>query len=135
MQNNKFIDKSPGLKYMLDKHNKKEMGQLKENNACAFLEARGLKCLAKNYRSPFGEIDMIMQDHDEIVFVEVRSKTDTNYGGPVETIDKNKQNKLLKSATYFLQQKNLIDQAHCRFDVIGYINQHIEWIKDAFSYE
>lgn len=120
---------------MQDIPNKKQVGQAIEQQACNLLSAKGLSLITKNYRCPFGEIDLIMRDGNELVFVEVRLRTNTDYGSAVESINYTKQQKLLKSATHYLQKNRLIDQIDCRFDVIGFSNSNIEWIKDAFSYE
>lgn len=114
---------------------KKNAGNLAEQKACDFLLAKGLKLLTRNYRCYHGEIDLIMQDGNDIVFVEVRSRTCSDYGYATETVDYRKQKKLLTTATHFLQQKDWLDTVDCRFDVIGFFNNNIEWIKDAFSYE
>ncbi len=119
--------------------NKKKLGGVAEQKACAFLEARGLKLIARNYRSRMGEIDLIMQDNrhhnDEIVFVEVRSRAYSYYGTAIESINKTKQQKVIKSAMSYLQKQNWLDKIDCRFDVVGVSPTHIEWIKDAFSDE
>lgn len=115
--------------------NKKVIGDQKEQNALTHLQNNGLRLIEKNYHCPFGEIDLIMSDHDEIVFIEVRSRKNIAYGSAIESIDYFKQQKLLKSATHYLQKKRLIDLCDCRFDVVGFSNNQIDWIKDAFSYE
>ena len=114
---------------------KKSIGDSAEQKACEFLQAKGLVLVTRNYRCYHGEIDLIMQDGDEIVFVEVRSRARIDYGYAIETVDYHKQKKLLNTATHFLQQKNWLDIVDCRFDVIGFLNNNIEWIKDAFIYE
>lgn len=115
--------------------NKKAMGNVKEVSALEYLQMKGLRFIEKNYHCPFGEIDLIMQDHDEIVFIEVRSRKYDAFGTAVESIDYFKQQKLLKSATHYLHKKRLTDTTDCRFDVVGFSNNQIDWIKDAFSYE
>lgn len=117
---------------MLDKKN---IGDIAEQTACDFLQANGLILMTRNYRCLYGEIDLIMQDNNDIVFVEVRSRSYTHYGYAEETVDHHKQKKLLRTATHFLQEKNWLDVVDCRFDVIGFLNSNIKWIKDAFIYE
>jgi putative endonuclease len=114
---------------------KKSLGALAEQKACDFLTANGLTLITRNYRCAYGEIDLIMQDGEDIVFVEVRSRTRSDYGYAEETVDHIKQRKLLKTASHFLQHKNWLDTVNSRFDVIGFLNSNIEWIKDAFIYE
>ncbi|HSW94192.1 MAG TPA: YraN family protein [Gammaproteobacteria bacterium] len=112
---------------------KKALGDIAEQRALAFLQARGLTLITRNYRVMCGEIDLIMRDEKEIVFVEVRSRAPNHYGDAIDSINRNKQKKILRTALFFLQQKKWLDKINCRFDVIGVHVDHIEWIKDAFT--
>lgn len=120
---------------MQDTHNNLSSGLLSEKQACDFLKTKGLRLITKNYRCLYGEIDLIMQENDTLVFIEVRLRSHMDYGTALESIDSRKQQKLLKSATHYLQKHHLIDKIDCRFDVVGFSNSTIDWIKDAFSYE
>jgi len=110
-------------------------GKEKENEACRYLETQGLRTSMRNFRCKFGEIDLIMLERDVIVFVEVRSKNTPDFGTALESINPAKQNKLLKSASYYLQIKKLHHKP-CRFDVVAFDNlngqQRMEWIQNAF---
>ena len=108
-------------------------GQRAEENAYQYLRAQGLKLITRNYRCFSGEIDLIMQDNDYLVFVEVRSRNRTDYGTACESVTWKKQSKIIKTAMYFLQQKKEWHTLHLRFDIIGISANQIEWIKDAFS--
>lgn len=109
-------------------------GKIAETYACEFLQNHGLTLLQKNYSCPCGEIDLIMQDRDEIVFVEVRLRHHTHLGSAVETVNKSKQRKLIKTALLYLQKKGWLDKVNSRFDVVGIeSNNKVEWIKNAFS--
>ncbi len=112
---------------------KKRVGHLAEQRACEFLQARGLKLVVQNFRTAYGEIDLIMRDEDEIVFVEVRSRANDDYGTAIESINRNKQQKILKTSLFFLQQRNWLNKVNCRFDVIGVSHDEVEWIQDAFT--
>lgn len=119
-------------------YNRHAQGQFAEEQACQFLRKHGLRLLTHNYRCPHGEIDLIMQDADhEAIFVEVRSRTNTDYGTAAESIDRHKRRKLLRSALYFLQSKNWLDRVNSRFDVIAihFLQNNIQfdWIKNAFG--
>lgn len=114
---------------------RKNQGDNAEMQALNFLKNEGMQLLERNYRCIFGEIDLIMQDQAEVVFIEVRYRTHTAFGDAIESIDQHKQQKLLKTATHFLQKKAWLDKVNCRFDVVGFSKANIEWIKDAFSYE
>jgi putative endonuclease len=114
--------------------NKKQLGDIAEEKACLFLKAKGFSFVDRNYRSPFGEIDLIMKDNEEIVFIEVRSRRDTLYGTAIESINRIKQQKVMKSALCYLQKRKWLDKVNYRFDVVGCSPTHIEWIKNAFSH-
>jgi putative endonuclease len=113
----------------------KIIGDTAEQNACAYLQQRRLKLIIKNYQCKCGEIDLIMQDDEVLVFVEVRHRTSSDYGDGVATVNKNKQHRIIKAATYYLQKNDLYDKIMCRFDVVATSNlgdSNIQWIKDAF---
>jgi putative endonuclease len=98
------------------------------------LQSRGLILLQKNYRCPCGEIDLIMRDGQEVVFVEVRLRRHTYLGSAIESITPAKQRKLIKTALLYLQQKRWLDRVACRFDVLGIDERNeLEWIPNAFS--
>lgn len=109
-----------------------------ERLARQFLEQRGLQCLAANFRTRRGEIDLIMRDGDVLVFVEVRSRRPTRFGGAAESITYRKIRRLQAAASAYLQTRRLYNKAVCRFDVIAVeaaADQppHIDWIKNAFT--
>lgn len=112
-------------------------GKASEQLACSYLEARGLQVLKRNYRCFRGEIDLIMQDNHDIVFVEVRTRNNPNYGNALDSINAPKQKKIIAAARHFLGKKNWLDKVNCRFDVIGIsyaqTKANLEWIRDAFS--
>jgi putative endonuclease len=112
-------------------------GQLSEKHAAIFLKRHGLKPLTKNYSCTMGEIDLIMQDQSTLVFVEVRTRHNPNYGSALESVDFKKQQKLTKTALHYLQQKNLYNRTDCRFDVVAVSHPDktptFEWIKNAFE--
>lgn len=113
----------------------RDIGQKAEQEACHFLEKKGLKLLERNFRCMLGEIDLIMQDRDEIVFIEVRMRSYSNFANAVESVNLAKQRKIIRTATLYLQKKNWFDRVQCRFDIFGISNNQTEWIKDAFSAE
>jgi len=106
-------------------------GKKAEDVACNFLIQNGLSLVTRNFSCRYGEIDLIMQDSDTLVFVEVRYRQSNKFGMAAETIDNNKQRKLVFTANYYLQ-KNPSPLA-TRFDVIAMSEKHpIEWISNAF---
>lgn len=119
-------------------YDRQTLGKVAEQEACEFLQKRGLRLLMQNYRCPHGEIDLIMQNKEnDIVFVEVRSRSGTSYGTAAETIDSRKQAKLLRSAMFYLQSKNWLNHINSRFDVIAihFLQNDIQfdWIENAFG--
>jgi putative endonuclease len=120
----------------MDNPNTTITGRTAERLASEYLKEKGLRLLECNYRTKAGEIDLIMQDDEEIVFVEVRLRNNPHFGNAIDTIDQRKQQKIIITATHYLSQKNLIDKVNCRFDVIGISYPQtkavIEWIQDAF---
>jgi putative endonuclease len=109
-------------------------GRDAEHQAAVFLQQQKLKLLEKNYRCRFGEIDLIMQDGNMVVFVEVRMRTSNQFGGAAASITTAKQVKLARAARHYLARCN--DDFPCRFDVIlisGNKDDEIEWIQNAFD--
>lgn len=116
---------------------KKTIGQDAENMAHDYLLMHGLKLIMRNYQCKLGEIDLIMRDKDYLVFVEVRFRSNQNFGTSSETVTYFKQTKLLRTAQVYLQQHRLTDKVPCRFDVVAITQVGtqpvVEWIKNAFS--
>lgn len=114
-----------------------ETGQQAEELACHYLSKQGLKTLCRNFRSPRGELDVVMQDGETIVFVEVRYRKQTRFGSGAETITHTKQAKLVATALYYLQLHPKYHNRPTRFDVVSMTKQvqqaEIDWIKDAFQ--
>jgi len=113
-----------------------QIGQSAEQCASRYLTQQGLKLVTSNYRSRYGEIDLIMQDKDSLVFIEVRARKNQQYGSGAETIDSHKQQKIIKTAENFLQKNRRFANSPCRIDVISIhstFNPKIDWIKNAFG--
>ena len=111
------------------------LGNRAEKQALKFLTLRGLSLAERNFRSRYGEIDLIMRDADFLVFVEVRYRKNQNFGGALASVDIRKQAKLRRTAEFFLQKHKLSNQA-CRFDILcltGSLSKpEIQWIDNAF---
>jgi putative endonuclease len=113
-----------------------QIGALAEQCAETYLRHQGLKFISRNYRCKLGEIDLIMRDQNCVVFVEVRSRNNANYGTSAETINIFKQKKLIKAATFYLISHKLWEKTSSRFDVVSIDNKNeIDWIKNAFQVE
>lgn len=109
-----------------------ERGDLHEKIACDYLKSQGLKLITTNYHSRYGEIDLIMQDKEVLVFVEVRYRKSSSFGGAAMSITPAKQRKITLTALQFLQKNNKTSHL-CRFDVVAISNQQTNWIKSAFD--
>jgi len=112
------------------------LGKKTENLAKDYLLKHGLEFLFANYRLKFGEIDLIMQDQDTLVFVEVKYRKDNNFMEAFESVNYTKQKKLKRTALYFLQANYKYQNNICRFDVITLCgsmeNLKFHWLKNAF---
>lgn len=107
-------------------------GREAEALAEAYLQRRGLRILARNWRCRFGEIDLIAKDGAVLVFAEVRARSSRAYGGAAESIDAAKRSKLIAAANQYLSRAGL-DTA-CRFDALLIEEAgRIDWIRNAFS--
>ena len=108
-------------------------GRAAEQLAARFLEGHGLVVLERNFRCRAGEVDLIARDGDTLVFVEVRLRSGSGFGGAAASVDARKQAKVLRAARYYLAGQ---PEQPCRCDVValdGLGTARIEWIRDAFS--
>ncbi|MGH1461383.1 MAG: YraN family protein [Neptuniibacter sp.] len=116
---------------------KKKIGMDAERKAETFLRKERLKLITRNFRSRFGEIDLIMMDSNTLVFIEVRLRNSRKYGGAAASVTRQKQSRIIKTAQWFLMQNNQFQSKACRFDVIAFEDEAAPdkplWYKDAFS--
>jgi len=108
-----------------------------ERTAERYLQRRGLRTLARNYQSRFGEIDLVMRDAAELVFVEVRYRHSERYGSGAESVTPAKQRRIASAAGLYLRQHPGADRLPCRFDVVsiteGAEGPRFDWIRQAFD--
>lgn len=106
-----------------------------EDLAVKFLKGKGYKILFRNFKTPVGEIDIIAEDRDILVFIEVKTRTDNSFGHPFEAVNFRKKEKLRKVALSYLRY--LKKEMPSRFDVLSIeLNDgesKIEHIIDAFE--
>lgn len=104
-----------------------------EARAGQFLESRGLSIVARNYRCRYGEIDLIARDGATLVFVEVRARRSSTFGGAAVSITAAKRDKLRRTALHYLTTLGRTPQ--CRFDAVLLSGDagEVEWIRDAFG--
>lgn len=103
----------------------------KEETACRFLVSQGYEVLERNFYSRFGEIDVVARDGGCLVFVEVKYRKNAAYGYPLEAVNGKKQQKIRKTAEYYLYRHNLFS-VQARFDVVEILGKKIRVIKNAF---
>lgn len=111
------------------------LGREGEEAAISFLSRKGYAIIEKNYRTPFGEVDIIAQDRGTIVFVEVKTRAGQSFGQPFEAVGPRKRETMKRVALSFM--KKLKKECPARFDVlsISFVNgrYHLEHIADAFE--
>jgi putative endonuclease len=114
---------------------RQQSGRDAEGLALAHLEQQGLRLLARNWLCKRGELDLVMLDGDTVVFVEVRYRKNTQWGGALASIDQRKRQKLVFAAQYFLQRESRWADHPCRFDVVAIdcnVDQ-LNWLQNAFD--
>ncbi|MBQ9728710.1 MAG: YraN family protein [Clostridia bacterium] len=110
---------------------KKVLGKKGERLVVAYLKKQGLRILETNFRTPFGEADIIAQDQDEVAFIEVKTRSSDKYGTPREAVVETKQNRYKQIAKFYWLQTG--EEPNARFDVAEVdADGTIEYIKYAF---
>lgn len=138
----KFIEKLLS-KNLYNKENTTavSIGNIGEEAAVQALKKRGYKIIARNYRTKMGEIDIIAKEGEYTVFVEVRLRKSNAFGSPADTIDKRKQQKIIKTAQMYAVKNDIYDTP-MRFDAVlinakiqngKLTDENIEIIRNAFQ--
>lgn len=109
----------------------RQIGNAAEERAARYLEAQGLKVIERNWQVRGGEIDLICQQGDTLVFVEVRARASTSYGGAGGSITASKQRRLILAARHYLA--TLRREPPCRFDAVLIDSENLQWVRDAFQ--
>jgi putative endonuclease len=104
-------------------------GDAAEEQALQYLDAQGLRLVQRSFLCKGGEIDLIMQEGDCLVFIEVRSRASSNYGGAVASITPQKQRRWQHAAQVYLSQ--LKKEPTCRFDVVAIEQGQLTWLKNV----
>ncbi len=122
--------------------NKNGLGNLGEDYACEVLTANGYEILNRNFRSRFGEIDIIARKDNFLCFVEVKTRSEKSMGRPAESVTLSKQQKIIKTTEYYLvRYPSLLekDGLQPRFDCMEVFATSegkpvaYEYIKNAFT--
>jgi len=107
---------------------RKNFGNDGEILAEKFLRSRGLEILVKNFHAREGEVDLIAREGEQIVFVEVKARRSQKFGSAIEAVDERKLKKIAVAGEKFLQ-KNSLENAAWRVDVIAIENGRVEWLR------
>jgi len=114
-----------------------DTGNQAEELAKEYLQRQGLRLIERQYRCKVGEIDLIMQVQQTLIFVEVRYRETDEFGAPEETITLSKQRRLIKTAQFYQQTHAFTENLYSRFDVVAILgskpNLKITWIPNAFG--
>jgi len=113
-----------------------ELGIKGEKQAEEFLKKQGYKIITKNFRTPFGQIDIIASEKNTLCFVEVKTRRNFSFGLPQEAVSSIKQKKILKVALAYLKENGLLNR-RVRFDVVSILcdknSYKINLIRGAFE--
>ncbi len=114
---------------------KREIGNKAEDLACQFLVERDWEILERNYYAGHAEVDIIAKDNDIIVFIEVKMRSNTHFGTPIEHVNESKIERIFSAAEQWVHENNR-HASPLRFDVIGILSTNkmpkITHIKDAY---
>ena len=110
-------------------HNQK-LGKNGEKEACSYLKKNGWKILEKNYKTPFGEIDIIAKKDDTVAFIEVKTRLSDIFGLPSEAVTNVRKQRYIRGANYYFTGK--IINCTVRFDIIEVFQNQINHIENAF---
>ena len=106
-------------------------GARAEQSAEDCLARAGLEIVARNYRTRFGEIDLVAREGETLVFVEVRMRSSGRFGGAAASIDSHKRARMVSAARHFLSR--LGRNPPCRFDVVTLDGGDPVWMRAAFE--
>ena len=114
-------------------------GANSEQAACKWLQTRGLVLVEKNYRCPYGELDLIMLEETCLAIIEVRYRHNNHHGGALESVTVTKQRRLGRTAENFLRQTKVYSRHPLRFDVVaisGFEPElQLDWRRNAFQFD
>lgn len=113
------------------------LGEAYERIACQHLEDAGLNLLARNFGTRHGELDLVMRERDTLVFVEVRYRAGSSFGGSAASITAGKRTRLATAAEQYRQAHPRLAHLPCRFDVVAMsgpaASPRIDWLRGAFD--
>jgi putative endonuclease len=117
---------------------RRQTGILGEQRALAALVAAGYRLLARNYRCPHGEVDLVAEEGGRIVFVEVKARRGIDFGGPAAAVTRAKRRRIARASLHYLAANRMLDRP-ARFDVVTLLETPAGWrveiLRDAFEVE
>lgn len=126
-----FSSKTP-----LNPNSHRAIGNRAEQQACDYLKAQGVKIIERNYCCRGGELDIIAKQQQTLLFIEVRHRSQSRYGGALASVDYHKQQHLYHAAQCYMQHKQLNPaRLSIRFDIIAIEGDpsELQWVKNAFG--
>ena len=113
--------------------NKRILGTNMETLAAEFLKKSGVRIIMRNYRCPFGEIDLILKEQNTLVFAEVKYRSNTRLGSPEESVNPRKQLKIIQASKFYIMKYHVSSFTAIRYDVIAIDQHEIRWLRGAFG--
>lgn len=114
--------------------NKRELGAGYERQAGKYLESHGISVREYNFRSRFGEIDIVGYDGDELVFFEVKYRGSSSKGSAADAVNIRKQYRICRVSDYYMLKYGISPDTQIRYDVIAIDRDEISWIRNAYEY-
>lgn len=115
----------------------RETGDWAENQAWCYLQKQGARLITRNYACRWGEIDLIIEHDEAVVFVEVRYRKQTSFASSMESIHQRKIKRIIATAKHYLQKTRQFDVVATRIDVVAISsmnhNLDIDWIQNAIE--
>ena len=113
--------------------NTRRVGGINEEKAVCYLKDNDFRIIKQNYRCKIGEIDIIAIKENILRFIEVKYRKSDCYGNPLEAVNKRKQDKIMKTAAWFLNENPQYQDMQCSFDVMAVTEQYIKYIFNGFG--
>lgn len=109
-------------------------GAQAEARAEVHLRRQGLRSIARNWRCPLGELDLVMAEHNTLVVVEVKARSHRSHGGALASVDLGKRRRLVRATQVFLERHPVWQTAPIRFDVVCFdADEGLLWLQGAFT--
>lgn len=108
----------------------RKLGEAGEKQAVGYLKKSGYKILKRNYRNPFGEIDIIAEKDGTVAFIEVKTRLTDTFGAPSEAVTESRKRRYISGAKYFFRNRET--DCTVRFDIIEIYRGQINHVENAF---